>query len=106
GYQRKQLQSGKLVVAVDIDEVLGRFLLALNTFIGERYSLSCTVAEYHVYKFNKVWNCSLLEASTRVHEFFKSSHFRRGIQPIPGAYQALLQLTPSCHFSVVMSRQN
>ncbi|GLJ09595.1 hypothetical protein SUGI_0112490 [Cryptomeria japonica] len=106
GYQSNRLQSGKLVVAVDIDEVLGSFLLALNTFIAERYSLNCTVAEYHIYNFDKVWKCSLSEASTRVHEFFKSGHFRKGIQPIPGAYQTLIQLAPLCHFSVVTSRQN
>lgn len=105
-YQCNQLQSEKLLVAVDIDEVLCSFLLALNTFIAERYALSHTVAEYHVYSFDKVWNCSLSEARSRVYEFYNSYHFRKGIHPIPGAYQVLLQLAPFCHFSIVTSRQN
>lgn len=106
GRQSNRLQSEKLVVAVDIDEVLGNFLFALNTFIAERYFLNHNIAEYHVYNFDKVWKCSLAEANVRVHEFFKSKHFTEGIHPIPGAYQALLQLTSFCHFSIVTSRQN
>lgn len=106
GRQSSRLQSEKLVVAVDIDEVLGNFLFALNTFIAERYFLNHNIAEYHVYNFDQVWKCSLAEANVRVHEFFKSKHFREGIHPIPGAYQALLQLTSFCHFSIATSRQN
>lgn len=106
GRQSNRLQSEKLVVAVDIDEVLGNFLFALNTFIAERYFLNHNIAEYHVYNFDQVWKCSLAEANVRVHEFFKSKHFREGIHPIPGAYQALLQLTSFCHFSIATSRQN
>lgn len=106
GRQSNRLQSEKLVVAVDIDEVLGNFLLALNTFIAEHYFLNHNIAEYHVYNFDKVWKCSLAEANVRVHEFFKSKHFREGIHPIPGAYQALFQLRSFCHFSIATSRQN
>jgi hypothetical protein len=48
----------KMVVAVDVDEVLGSFLAALNKFIADRYSLNHSVSEYHVYEFFKIWNCS------------------------------------------------
>ncbi|KAK1314004.1 hypothetical protein QJS10_CPA06g02573 [Acorus calamus] len=96
----------KLVVAVDVDEVLGSFLAALNKFIAERYSLSHSVSEYHVYEFCKIWNCSRIEADLRVHEFFKTSYFKNGIYPIPGAQQALHKLARFCDLSVVTSRQN
>ncbi|KAI8019748.1 hypothetical protein LOK49_LG04G00013 [Camellia lanceoleosa] len=55
----------KIVVAVDVDEVLGNFVSALNRFIADRYSLNHSVSEYHVYEFFKIWNCSRDEADIR-----------------------------------------
>ncbi|KAK4755847.1 hypothetical protein SAY87_009604 [Trapa incisa] len=96
----------KIVVAVDVDEVLGNFVSALNQFIADRYSLNHSVSEYHVYEFFKIWNCSRDEADIRVHEFFKTPYFKLGIHPIPGARRALHKLAKFCKFSVVTSRQN
>ncbi|KAI4380309.1 hypothetical protein MLD38_006514 [Melastoma candidum] len=96
----------KIVVAVDVDEVLGKFLSALNRFIADRYSWNHSLSEYHVYEFFKIWNCSRDEADLRVHEFFKTSYFKNGIHPIPGAQRALRKLSRFCKLSVVTSRQN
>ncbi|XP_038699989.1 uncharacterized protein LOC119997198 isoform X2 [Tripterygium wilfordii] len=74
----------KMAVAVDVDEVLGNFLSALNKFIADHYSSNHSVSEYHVYEFFKIWNCSRDEADFRVHEFFKTSYFKKGIHPLPG----------------------
>ncbi|XP_068660384.1 uncharacterized protein [Aristolochia californica] len=97
---------GKLVVAVDVDEVLGSFLSALNKFIADRHSLNHSVSEYHVYEFFKIWKCSRMEADLRVHEFFKTPYFKSGIYPLPGAQRALARLSRYCSLSVVTSRQN
>ncbi|KNA15944.1 hypothetical protein SOVF_093810 [Spinacia oleracea] len=96
----------KIVVAVDVDEVLGNFVSALNRFIADRYSSNHTVSEYHVYEFFRIWNCSRDEADIRVHEFFKSSYFKNGIYPLPGAQKTLNNLSSFCNLSVVTSRQN
>ncbi|TXG61751.1 hypothetical protein EZV62_013114 [Acer yangbiense] len=80
----------KFVVAVDVDEVLGNFVSALNRFIADRYSMNHSVSEYHVYEFFKIWNCSRDE----------------GIHPLPGAQMALHKLSRFCSLSVVTSRQN
>ncbi|GMH03561.1 hypothetical protein Nepgr_005400 [Nepenthes gracilis] len=96
----------KIAVAVDVDEVLGNFVTALNSFIADRYSLNHSVSEYHVYEFFKIWNCSRGEADIRVHEFFKTSYFENGIHPIPGSQRALQKLSQFCNLSVVTSRQN
>lgn len=96
----------KIAVAVDVDEVLGNFVSALNRFIADRYSLNHSVSEYHVYEFFKIWNCSRDEADIRVHEFFKTPYFKKGIHPIPGAQRALHKLSRFCNLSVVTSRQN
>ncbi|KAL8488197.1 hypothetical protein ACS0TY_024470 [Phlomoides rotata] len=96
----------KIMLAVDVDEVLGNFVSALNKFIAARYSLNHTVSEYHVYEFFKIWNCSRDEADHRVHEFFKTPYFKKGIYPIPGAREALEKLSESYNLSIVTSRQN
>ncbi|XVE70793.1 hypothetical protein DITRI_Ditri10aG0099300 [Diplodiscus trichospermus] len=96
----------KIAVAVDVDEVLGNFVSALNRFIADRYSLNHSVSEYHVYEFFKIWNCSRDEADIRVHEFFKTPYFKKGIHPIPGAQRAIHNLSRFCNLSVVTSRQN
>ncbi|KAH1201052.1 hypothetical protein GmHk_17G047852 [Glycine max] len=80
--------SQKLVVAVDVDEVLGNFVSALNKFIADRYSSNYSVSEYHVY------------------EFCKTPYFKSGIHPLPGAQMALQKLSRFCSLSVVTSRQN
>ncbi|XP_061361570.1 uncharacterized protein LOC133305378 [Gastrolobium bilobum] len=98
--------SQKLVVAVDVDEVLGNFVSALNKFIADQYSSNYSVSEYHVYEFCKIWNCSRDEADMRVHEFFKTPYFKLGIHPLPGAQTALEKLSRFCKLSVVTSRQN
>lgn len=102
----KQSMPDKMVVAVDVDEVLGSFLSALNRFISDRYALTHTVSEYFVYEFFRVWNCSRAEADIRVHEFFKTPYFTSGILPIPGSQNALRKLSTFCDLSVVTSRQN
>ncbi|XP_039145255.1 uncharacterized protein LOC120282500 [Dioscorea cayenensis subsp. rotundata] len=96
----------KIVVAVDVDEVLGSFLPAVNKFIADRYSLNHSLADYFVYEFYKIWNCSPAEADIRVHEFFETSYFKMGIHPIPGAKHILQSLSLFCNLYVVTSRQN
>ncbi|KAI4344674.1 hypothetical protein L6164_011873 [Bauhinia variegata] len=98
--------SQKIVVAVDVDEVLGNFVSALNRFIADRYLSNYSVSEYHVYEFFKIWNCSRDEADLRVHEFFETPYFKSGIHPLPGAQTALQKLSRFCSLSVVTSRQN
>lgn len=98
--------SEKLVVAVDVDEVLGNFVSALNKYIADRYSSNYSVSEYHVYEFFKIWNCSRDEADIRVHEFFKTPYFKSGIHPLPGAQTAIQKLSRFFNLSIVTSRQN
>ncbi|XP_059287081.1 uncharacterized protein LOC132040458 [Lycium ferocissimum] len=105
GFFNQDLQD-KIVVAVDVDEVLGNFVSALNEFVADRYSSYHSVSEYHVYEFFKIWKCSRDEADIRVHEFFKTSYFKTGIHPIPGARQTLQKVSRFCNLSIVTSRQN
>lgn len=97
----------RLRIAVDVDEVLGRFVFALNRFCLEAYGMRHDVADYWVYEFAKVWGCSQDESNRIVHEFFASRHFNDGIPEIPGARDALRRLAArGCELVVVTSRQH
>ncbi|CAL5228676.1 g11849 [Coccomyxa viridis] len=96
----------RLRVAVDVDEVLGRFLHSLNKFCEEEYGLLFDIPDYSVYEFAKIWKCTTDESNRIVHDFFESQHFAAGILPIPGAYHSLQRLRGSCDLVVVTSRQH
>lgn len=99
-------QQRRLRVAVDVDEVLGRFLHSLNQFCHEEYDMRYSVSDYWVYDFAKIWQCSQDHSNNLVHEFFDSHHFAAGIETIPGAYDSLARLRGACDLMVVTSRQH
>eukprot|EP00887_Chlorella_sp_A99_P002944 scaffold24.g2944.t1 len=106
GSSLSSLEGGRLRVAVDVDEVLGRFVHSLNKFLEEAYGLQHEVGDYWVYEFARIWGCSADESNHRVHTFFQSHHFAGGIEPIPGAYDSLSRLRDACELVVVTSRQH
>lgn len=93
-------------IAVDVDEVLGRFVFALNKFCKENYGMDYQVEDYWVYEFAKIWHCSQDESNHIVHEFFKSDHFNDGIPTIPGAFETLARMSKTYELVVVTSRQH
>ncbi|XP_042055439.1 uncharacterized protein LOC121799969 isoform X3 [Salvia splendens] len=81
--------------------VLGNFISTLNRFIGDRYALNLPLSDYHVHEYFKIWKCSRDEADHRVHEFFKTPYFKKEMNPIPGAREALEKLSKIFNLSVV-----
>lgn len=103
----REIETGRrLRVAVDVDEVLGRFVHSLNAFVLEAFGERYDESDYHIYRFADVWNCSAEESNHRVHAFFASKHFCDGVPPIPGAKEALARISRECELLVVTSRQH
>ncbi|GIL50374.1 hypothetical protein Vafri_6587 [Volvox africanus] len=97
----------RLRIAVDVDEVLGRFVYALNKFCKDQYGMEYGVGDYWIYEFAKIWGCSQARSNQIVHEFFESDYFREGIPVIPGALEALTRLSEADYeLVVVTSRQH
>lgn len=96
----------QIKVAVDVDEVLGRFVHTLNRFCKDHYEMEYHEKDYFIYEFAKIWNCSQEHSNHIVHEFFKSQHFNDGIPVIPGALEALTRMQASHELVVVTSRQH
>ncbi|WPT17940.1 hypothetical protein PSENEW3_00005942 [Picochlorum sp. SENEW3] len=103
-------QRARVTIAVDVDEVLGRFVHSLNAFCLEKYGQQYRVEDYFVYDFARVWECSQDESNHRVHEFFTSAHFRDGIEVIPGSFDSLDRMkkvhSDDLALHVVTSRQH
>lgn len=93
-------------MAVDVDEVLGQFLLSLNHFLEEHHGMRYSVKDYSEYVFAKVWGCSTERSNEIVHEFFESEHFAAGVPPVPGAFSSLCRLRDQFDLQIVTSRQH
>lgn len=104
--QKVALTRRRLRIAVDVDEVIAQFVLALNNFCDEEHDMQYKVSDYSVYDFKTVWNCSQQESNELVHAFFESKHFHHGVPVIPGAEASLRRLGKSCDLMVVTSRQH
>lgn len=105
--------SKKRVIAVDIDEVLGKFVLQLCKFHNEKYPAASTAGgapltpEHFVsYNFHEVWGGTREEADDKMRGFFESPHFVDGIPTIDGAAQVLRKHSNNFELHVVTSRQH
>lgn len=101
--------SKNLRVAVDVDEVLARFLHGLNMYVKDTHSMHYSEENYFEYNFARVWQCDQETSAQIVHAFFESEeHFRSGLEVLPGAKSALKSLKEKmgCSLCVVTSRQN
>lgn len=99
------LGSGRPVLAVDLDEVLGYFVAGLARFHNEAYGTSLTPEHFGSYHFRHVWGGDEEESVRKVHEFFASPHFQDGLELVPGAQEALRKLAAHYDLVVVTSRQ-
>lgn len=64
--QTSEAANAKPVVAVDVDEVLGKFVSQLAAFHNEAYGTSLTLRDFHSYHFRDVWGGTDDEATTKV----------------------------------------
>lgn len=121
--------SKKRVIAVDIDEVLGKFVLQLCAFHNEKYPRSAaptsaestsaaaaavsppppallTPEHFVSYNFHEVWGGTREEADEKVRDFFQSPHFVDGIPAIDDAARVLRKHSHNYELHVVTSRQD
>jgi len=96
----------RLVVAVDLDEVLGRFLESLLQYHNTKYETTWKVADFFSYRFCDVWGGTNEEATEKVYAFFETDHFKKGVAPLPGAREVLQKYKDAVDFYIVTSRQH
>ncbi|CAN0138753.1 unnamed protein product, partial [Ectocarpus fasciculatus] len=96
----------KPVIAVDLDEVLGQFVLQLCAFHNDKHGTSLTPESFNSYYFHEVWGGTRAEADAKMVEFFQTPYFLGGIPPLAGAAEVLRKHSRSLTFYLVTSRQD
>lgn len=95
----------KPVVAVDLDEVLGQFLVSLLEYYNGENGTEYKVADFHSYRFCDVWGGTNEQATDLIYQFFETSRFKEGVLPVAEAQAVLSELSEKFDFYVVTSRQ-
>lgn len=96
----------RLVVAVDLDEVLGMFVEALAAWHNVHHGTRLSADDFHSYHFRDVWGGTEEETRAKMNAFFESTHFD-GIMPIKESAAVLRGLKEAhCKFVVVTSRHH
>lgn len=99
-------ESMRLIVAVDLDEVLGAFVEALASWHNEHHGTTLTSNDFHSYHFRDVWGGTDDETRGKMNKFFESSHFD-SITSVKESAAVLRQLKNAfCKFIVVTSRDH
>lgn len=62
--------SNKIIIAVDLDEVLGYFIESLCVFHNEVYGTNYTIDSFFSYNFVDVWGGSVDETFDKVIYYF------------------------------------
>ncbi len=96
----------KRVLAIDIDEVLGQFVLQLCRFHNESYGTSLAPEDFSSYYFHEVWGGSRSTANDKMRDFFQSRHFLEGIPVVHGALEVLRKHAANFELHIVTSRQD
>jgi len=100
------MSMGEVIVAVDIDEVLGQFLAALVSFHNDTYSSTLRVSDFSSYIFRHCWGGDEESSTAKVQAFLGSRYFLDGIPVVPGARDGLERLRAAgFRLVVVTSRQ-
>lgn len=97
------METKRLEIAVDKDDVLVDFVEGLNEFHNGKYGTKLCYDDYFSYDFSKVWGCSREEASSRIEEFYLTDLFYE-LKPVPGAKAGIKSLSEFSNISIVTSR--
>jgi hypothetical protein len=99
--------NSKIVVAVDVDEVLAYFIPALARWHNRVHgSPSLSPASFFSYTFCEVWGGSNDEATAKVHAFFEAPEFLEQMEAVEGAFEVLRSRATRFEYVVVTSRQH
>ncbi|MFA6338589.1 MAG: hypothetical protein WCW87_00810 [Candidatus Paceibacterota bacterium] len=92
-----------MIIAIDIDEVLGDFLSSFIKYHNDKYQTSMITDDFVTYDFSKVMNYSKDEAYKRIDEFMGSEDFKN-IPTIEGSKEAIEILKKNHKLHIVTAR--
>jgi uncharacterized HAD superfamily protein len=93
------------VIACDLDEVLGQYLVCYIDHYNKRFGTTHKFGDFHSYDFSLVHQKGVAEISHVIQEFHKTTEFVDGYQVLPGAVEGVKQLAQIGEVHVVTARQ-
>lgn len=93
------------VIACDLDEVLGQYLVGYIDHYNSKFGTSHVLADFHSYDFSKVHNKEVSEISSVISEFHESPAFTHHYPVLPGSVQGVDELRQIGDVHVVTARQ-
>jgi 5'(3')-deoxyribonucleotidase len=94
----------KLVIAVDVDEVLAHHNIELVKFHNETYGSDLTLEHYVTDHWSEIWDTDEEETGRRAVAYHESGAFRKFL-PVKGAYKALKRLSEHFDLHIVTARR-
>jgi len=104
------MAAAEFIVGVDLDEVLGGFLPAINRWHNDTYGTAFAddCSDYKSYAFKDTWGGDDADSVKKVYEFFQTKYFLQDLAPVAGALEGLQCIRaaiPNAVFYVITSRQ-
>lgn len=93
----------KLIIGIDLDDVVIDFSNTLHAYHNERYGTSVIREDMTSYGFENIWDCTPEEASKKVFEFYATASHDDAL-PVPGASEALAILKEAHELHIISSR--
>ncbi|KAG0241337.1 hypothetical protein B0O80DRAFT_434960 [Mortierella sp. GBAus27b] len=97
---RYQPNAPRKVIAVDLDEVLAKTLVAVAEFHNDTYGTSLVMDDFISYDCSKVWGGTREESIAKWRLFFDSPYFHK-VEPVEGSLETL-KLLKSRRYSLVI----
>uniref|UniRef100_A0A7S1M5I9 5'-nucleotidase n=1 Tax=Alexandrium catenella TaxID=2925 RepID=A0A7S1M5I9_ALECA len=99
-------EASKIVVALDVDEVLAQYLKAFIAYYNQKRGRNLQVKDFYVYHFWEVTGTDYDDTMEDIYDFHTTDIFRN-IEPVPGSQAAVTALAklPRVELHIVTSRQ-
>jgi uncharacterized HAD superfamily protein len=94
-----------MIIAIDIDEVLGQFMKALVEFHNNKYKTNLKLEDFFSYKFWEVWGGTKEEAIQKVYDFHKTNYFKN-IIPVKDSQESVKKIKENNKLFIITSRQD
>jgi uncharacterized HAD superfamily protein len=92
-----------MLVALDLDEVLGDSMQAFVAFHNQNYATDLKLHDFYTYQFEDILNVSPEVGQQRIKQYYKSRYFAE-ILPVSGAVEGVEELSKEHDLVVVTAR--
>lgn len=97
------METKKLKIGVDCDEVLAELMKDLNEYYNNIYGTNFKFEDYNTYKVEEIWNVTR-EKSMEIINSFLDSEYCHKIETVPGSKETIFDLFDKHELIIITSR--